>query len=498
MPLTKNLSNSKLLSFRQCPKRFWLEVHQPELKQDSPPTQAIFAIGHTVGGIAKTLYDPHCEGISIDSTTIGEAEALQQTQQALSAGKPIFEAAFAHGGALAFTDVLLPTSEGSWHMIEVKSSTDIKPYQVEDVAIQSYIAKGSGLDLHSVSIAHVDKTWIYPGQGDYSGLLVKKDLTAQTLARHIDAARWIAAAQSVAAQAKSPKTVMGKQCSAPYACPFAEHCAKDLPKAEFPVAWLPRMQSKKLIQHLEDNNITDMRHVPSDLLTPEQRRVTHVTMHGRTYFDGEEAARALSAYPLPAYFLDFETIQHGVPRWAGTHPYQCIPFQFSLHTMAEDGTLTHTAFLDISGDDPLEPFTAALLEACAEPFPIFVYNAGFEKTCIKELAERFEPVRESLLELRERVVDLLPIIKQYYYHKAQYGSWNLKKVLPCMAPQSNYAALSGVQDGSLAMQAYAEAISTDTSAERKAEIEQQLLEYCALDTQAMVEIWKFLTGAPRA
>ena len=49
--------------------------------------------------------------------------------------------------------------------------------------------------------------------------------------------------------------------------------------------------------------------------------------------------------------------------------------------------------------------------------------------------------------------------------------------------------LVGVQDGGMAMAAFLEAISPQTSAARKAEIEQQLLAYCALDTYAMVRLW---------
>ena len=46
----------------------------------------------------------------------------------------------------------------------------------------------------------------------------------------------------------------------------------------------------------------------------------------------------------------------------------------------------------------------------------------------------------------------------------------------------------------MAMEAYLEAIHPDTSPERKAEIEQQLLAYCGLDTFAMVRLWQFLAG----
>ena len=88
----------------------------------------------------------------------------------------------------------------------------------------------------------------------------------------------------------------------------------------------------------------------------------------------------------------------------------------------------------------------------------------------------------------------MPIARERYYHPSQHGSWSIKKVLPAIAPDLHYDALDGVQDGGMAMNAYLEAISLDTTKARKAEIEQQLLEYCGLDTYAMVKIWHFFSG----
>ena len=51
----RTLSKSKLLAFRQCPKRLWLEVHQPDARQDSGATLASFAAGHQVGDIARQI-----------------------------------------------------------------------------------------------------------------------------------------------------------------------------------------------------------------------------------------------------------------------------------------------------------------------------------------------------------------------------------------------------------------------------------------------------------
>ena len=66
-------------------------------------------------------------------------------------------------------------------------------------------------------------------------------------------------------------------------------------------------------------------------------------------------------------------------------------------------------------------------------------------------------------------------------------------MLPSIAPELNYEALD-VQDGQMAMQAYAEAIALNTSKGRIAEIKKQLEAYCKLDTLGLLHIWAYFIG----
>ena len=50
------LSKSRLLSYRQCPRRLWLETHSPQLADPDASNEAVFAIGHAVGEIAHQVY----------------------------------------------------------------------------------------------------------------------------------------------------------------------------------------------------------------------------------------------------------------------------------------------------------------------------------------------------------------------------------------------------------------------------------------------------------
>jgi len=493
----RNLSKSKLLAFRQCPKRLWLEIHHPELRADSAATEASFAVGHQVGDVARRIYDPDGKGALIDVGVLGFDGAFARTRELLESSQPIFEAGFSAGGALAFADILLPVrrkGKKCWRMVEVKSSTSVKDYHRDDSAIQAHIARTTGVALDSIALAHIDSSWVYPGGGDYQGLLVENDLTEEAFSRDEEVRSWISDAQKIAAKRKEPDVGVGTHCGSPYECGFLGYCDGQEEKAEFPVRWLPRIQKKALKEHIDSNGVIDMRQVPDELLNEKQLRVKTHTLAGTYFFDRAQAAAELAACPLPACFLDFETIQFAVPIWAGTRPYQQIPFQFSAHSVSVPGKLSHREFLDLSGNDPSLPLARALIKACGNEGPVFAYNASFEMMCIRSLGERFPDLQPALMALHDRVVDLLPIAERNYYHPSQEGSWSIKKVLPAIAPDLRYDALDGVQDGGMAQEAFLEAIFPDTAVARKETLEQQLLDYCKLDTYAMVRLWQLFAG----
>lgn len=492
-----NLSKSKILSLRQCEKKLWLEVHHKELATESAAARKNFAIGDQVGAVSRQIYDPTGTGTLIDPFATGFTAAFALTETLLAHRQPIFEAAFSMAGGLVLADVLLPgNANDAWRMIEIKSSTAVKDYHLDDVAIQYYVATKSGLNLESIALGHIDNQWVYHGAGNYQGLITEVDLTAHAQSMHPQVQEWFTAAQAVANLgadfSAAPKVAVGPHCTQPFACPFIDYCCQDLPQAEYPVAWLPRMQSKALKEHIESNNIIEMAEIPDELLNEKQRRVKDCTLSNTVYFAQEAAQRALESYAYPHFFLDFETINLAIPKWPGTRAYQQLPFQFSLHCIASPSAeLSHQEFLDLTGDDPSLPFAEALLAAAGESGPIYVYNIAFESTRIKELAARFSDLAEPLLKLNERLVDLWPITKEHYYHPSQQGSWSIKAVLPAISNRLSYAQLDGVHDGAMAMDAYAKAIHPQTPAEEKQALAQELRKYCELDTLAMVEMLQF-------
>lgn len=497
----RNLSKSKLMAFRQCPRRLWLEVHHPELAEFSDSAEARFTAGDEVGELARKLFDPEARGTLLDPRLEGFPSAIQRTQALLSGSAPIFEATFVASGGLALADVMLPVGEGSragWRMIEVKSSTEVKPHQLEDVAIQAYIASQAGAQIKQVDLAHVNNTWVYQGDGNYVGFLATVNVTNEVVRLSAEIQGWIDDAQMVAAKNTEPKRHTGPHCHTPFDCPFFEHCRSAEPHPRLDARWLPRIQKKTLRTHIDELEPAEMQDVPDELLNELQQRVKSCTLSGEVFFDAKGAATALKDCKLPAVFLDFETVNPTVPRWKGTRPYQQIPFQFSAHILRRSLKVEHREFLDLTGNDPRRPFLDALLAACGESGPVFVYNASFEKSRIKELADAFRDERRALLAINERVFDLLPVTRDHYYHPDQRGSWSIKRVLPCIAPELSYGLLDGINEGGAATNGYLEATAPGIDPTRKAIIQQQLLKYCGRDTEALVRLWMYLTGREAA
>ena len=488
------------MALRQCPRRLWLEVHHPELKQDPPASKARFAVGDLVGELARSLYDVEENGQLIDIETLGVEGGIARTSALLERRVPIFEAGLQGGGGRAFVDVLRPSRKGarggprSWDLIEVKSSASLKGSHRDDVAIQSYVAREAGIPLASVKVAHVDPRFVYRGGDDYQHLLHEVDLTSESEARHQEVAEWIAEGQAVADQPDLPTIQTGLQCRTPHRCCFLDHCRTLETPVAFPVEWLPRLQGS-LREHVRTAAIRDLRDLPDTLLSPRQLRVKEHTLSGEPYLDRVGAQADLADVRWPALFLDFEAVQLAVPIWPNTHPYQMFPFQFSLHTLTEDGAVGHQEHLDLSGAEPGRAFAEALLARVPPAGTVFVWNASFELAQIRALSMRFADLRRPLQALESRLVDLLKVVEDRYYHPRQKGSWKLKRVLPTLVPELDHAALEGVNDGHMAVLAYVEAIQPDTTPARKQALAQALADYCRLDTEALLRIWQALRAA---
>lgn len=483
------LSKSKLTSFEQCPRKLWLSVHRPDAAVPDPGAEGRFAAGHAVGDLACAQLQG---GVMIEAVPDLDA-ALERTARLMAESPvPMFEATFSHDGVLVRVDVMEPDGSGGWHVAEVKASSDPKDYHWADLATQLWVMQEAGIAVSSAAIRHLDRDFRLIVEDAYDGLFMDS-IAGSDIDALIKRRPSVVEAARATLAGPEPDLAPGSHCTKPFTCEFGAWCGRDLPAGpEWPIELLPNTGSR-LAARWAEAGVYELLDLPAESLSnPTHRRIQQATMTGVPFHDPEGARRATDDWAWPRIYLDFETIQHAIPRWIGSGPYQQTPFQFSAHVEKRDGTLSHTGFLSTDGDDPRAGIAEALSALPGEG-AVVAYNAGFERRCLRDLAVAVPDHAQALLSLAARLVDLLPVARAHWYHRDQRGSWSIKYVLPTVAPELDYAQLD-VKDGGLAMEAWREAVDPATSVARHAEIRAALNAYCARDTEAMVVLLKRLRG----
>ena len=480
------LSKSKIAAFEQCPRRLWLQVHEPDRAEVDEGAEQRFAAGNTVGGLACAL---HPAGVMVEAEPdLGAAVA--ETSRLIAEGHkgPIFEATFQHNGVLVRVDLLERAGKRDWRAIEVKGSGSVKPQYHGDLATQVWVMREAGIKLKSAAIRHLNTSFVLERENDYTGIFTDAELLAE-VGPLVEKRAEVAAEARKMLGADEPDIAPGGQCNSPYDCPFIGWCTRDLPEGpEWPVTVLPRGGGKKWLKQ----GIDDLLDLNADQLTTKQAHILEATRTGMPYHDVEGVLAEMSKWSWPRIWLDFETINPAIPLWIGTRPFQQVPFQFSAHVETEDGHITHHEFLDTSGRDPRAACAQALVDCIPTKGTVIAYYSSFEIGRLNELADAFPTHAKALRSMAQRTVDLLPIAQKHWYHRDQRGSWSIKEVLPTMVADG-YAGLE-VKDGGGAQDAYLEAINPETSDARRRAIDAALRAYCKLDTQAMIDVARVLSG----
>lgn len=486
--IPKLLSKTKLMRGFRCLKCVYLTIHHPALEAPiTPDTQALFDQGNQVGSKAREYYPG---GILIDNKPWDFSGALARTRQLIHDGvTTLYEAAFEYMGCYARADIIqYQANTKRWRILEVKSSTKVKPEHYDDVGLQVWIMAKSGLPIESIHLVHLNPACRYP---DLSNLFTEVDITNDIRDRYLTIQPTLKSIFSAIREPTTPDIDIGEQCLAPTTCGFVQHCWAEKQIPEMSVLNLPGIRDRKWelyhsgIIKLDDPRLSDLNEL--------QKRIIACYQSGERYINPDVIRAHLSQWQFPLIFLDFETISPAIPRYDGCKPFEHTPFQFSVHTWeSPTSPVTHTEFLHTTTDDPRPALIPALLNACGNQGSIVAYFGRFESERIEALA-RYAPTHaDALTALISRIVDPLPIIRDTIYDNAFNGSFSLKKVAPALlGEEASYAAMT-VANGGDAQRAFEELISPNTPADKKEAIKTAMLAYCKKDTEVMVDLVKWL------
>ena len=307
---------------------------------------------------------------------------------------------------------------------------------------------------------------------------------------------------------------------------------------------------------------------PTPALSVKERQWLQVEKSQRSdqsvYFDSDSMRHEMNTWTYPLHFIDFETSAVAIPFYEGMRPYETVAFQFSHHTVSADGTVTHVGeyLNEIPGKFPNFDFIRALKDQLSkDKGTVFMYSPH-ENTTLCKIREQLKdsnlPDKQELITFIESItratqkdktdwngercmVDMLELVKKYYYDPRTKGNNSIKYVLPAMLNRSQYLrekyshhnytshnfilqrwvefnetgevvdpyellpkvltdisehdhdVLSegeALNNGGLALTAYSKLQNTHLSAQEREKIVTALKRYCELDTLAMVFIYE--------
>ena len=478
------LSKSSFIKGVQCDKQLYLyKYHYDLMDKVTESQQAVFDRGTNVGILAQKLFPG---GYIATEDPKKSDKAINKTIELLEQGAyVVYEAAFLFNDILVISDIIV--KEGNqWSVYEVKSSTSISETYLLDASIQYYVLKNCELNIKDISIIYINNQYIRNGELDIQSLFNIESVKELVLTEQDFVEKETERLKLVLKKKRMPDIPIGSQCSNPYKCSFWGYCWKDVP--EYSVFDIANLKTEKKFE-LYNNGHVNLEDVPADFkLNENQRMQVESHIKSKTFIDEEAVKDFVTGIKYPVYFMDFETFMPAVPLFDNSRPYQQIPFQYSLHYKKDkNAELEHFEFLADANGDPRLPFIKKLLDDTKAEGTILVYNRAFEITRLNEIARDFPEFNKEIDERINRIADLMiPFQKKYYYTPEMKGSYSIKYVLPALVPEMNYNELE-IREGGTASIAF-ESLYYETDLFKTAEIRKNLLEYCKMDTLAMVEI----------
>lgn len=490
---TMQLSKSEYIMFLKHPAWLWLKKHdKSKLPEPDANLQAIFDSGKEFEQYAEKRFS---DGVQVGFESYKEYLSMpKRTKQVLDSGaKVIFQGRFGEESITCICDVIERTEEGEFNLYEIKSSTKAKPEHYFDLAFQTVVLESVGLKVNNIAVVHVNNQYTKNGEIDPIELSAVTDITSKVRDKIEGTKESIKRALDVInlPELPDPSPRWVKLGALGEWMEIYKALGKKVDKYSIYNLIAP---GTKNLGALEDLGIEYIKDIPDDFkLTTKQQAQVVATKKNEQMIDKKSVKKFLDALTYPIYFLDYETAMGTIPIYDGTKPYQQIPFQYSLHVVEkEGGEPKHLEYLHRDSDNPIPNLLKRLKEDIGPVGSVVVWYKSFEMKRNEEMAEMFPEYAEFLEGVNDRVVDLMePFSNGLFVNKDFLGSASIKAVLPVLVPELSYKELD-IQEGASAQRLWMESVLKGNNDIDKKKLFSDLVEYCKLDTLAMVKIWSVL------
>jgi len=396
-------------------------------------------------------------------------------------------------GLLARADCTRQNDDGTINIYEVKSSTSVQrgspQNQIKDATFQKIAAEGAGFKVARVFIVHLNSRYTRDGEVNAGELLVFSDVTSEVDDLFSETLREIEAAILLLNSATIDETSCScLELTKSNHCDAFDYFNPGIPKPS--IYNLPRISKSKLCNFVADGRFA-LDDIGLDEVTEKQSHVLRSAHLKEPVVDHTIISKWFSKLEYPVYFLDYETYASATPIIDGARPHAPIPFQYSLHIKRSpnDNKLEHVEYLAEEATLPIS-LIEHMQKNIGDVGSVVSWHASYENTQNRNMAVMYPAKSDFLQGLIDRTVDLEDLFKEGYVDIKFQGSTSIKKVLPVLAPDLDYAGME-VANGTDAMEAWQRLVSLPKGSQKN-ELRKSMLEYCKLDTLAMVRIFEFM------
>ena len=480
-----NITKSDFLDYENCKKNFWLKKNKPELFEEINLSEFDLKIIEEGNFVDKEIKHIFPEGIILD---VGE-NSIKETLDQIDNFSTILQGSIECKDFFIRFDVLQYNKlENGWDLFEVKSSSSIKKENIKDITFQKIVAENSGIKINKLFIVHLNKNYKNEGSIDYEKLFMKSEVTSQS--KVIE--------DSIRDKMNEIKNYLNSSEENGCDCRYksrSNHCSSfnysnpDI--TDNSIYELNRISKKTIVNLLEKKELSLDKISDPDSLSKYQILQLESFNSKTAIYNLNEIKKELNKLSFPLQFFDFETFGNAIPRFENLRSNDAVPIQFSNHILSSDGSIDHREFLE---DKYCKNITLNLIESMSKNVldqgTIICWYKPFEKRMLKRLRELHPEYSTYIDNISMRIYDLMEIFSKAMYVDYRFqGSSSLKKVLPILVPQLSYKDLE-IQDGAQATSEWEDMI-LDSTVDKNL-VRKNLLKYCAQDTIAMLEIYKFL------
>ncbi|MDD2715428.1 MAG: DUF2779 domain-containing protein [Candidatus Wallbacteria bacterium] len=477
LELTKTLIRDGI----SCPKYLYLYKHCHNYWHTVPSRAQRLQEGLEAKTFARKMFKGGVE-VPLD---VPMDVRLRLTTALVNRGATVFGGAFESDGITVVTDIL-KRQRGKTELYEVKSAGEIKGSYYNDLAIQLHVMSGCGIRIDSAYLVHMNKEYVRHGNLDCRELFTLVNLTGEARRKTRYISNRIRELRLIL-QGGMPEIGIGEHCGELDECEFYRYCWADVP--EDSVFTLRDKGANKY--ELYRSGIRKLSQIPVELLGDRQKMQVSLHASRGEYIQVENLRKFIRSLWYPLYFLDFETMSGPIPLFDGTSPHQRIPFQYSLHGIVREGAEpSHHEYLAEPDQDPRAGLLESLLSALPDGACVLSYNKSSEIQVLKGLGFDFPKHKKRVARINASMRDLMdPFKNRDYYHWKMMGGLSLKSILPALVDDLSYSGLK-IADGMAAADAYQR--MRRAGPEELSQIRRDLLDYCKIDSLALLRIWEKL------